>query len=140
MIQNETNIARGSWLIGSSFTLRVLLTSNGKRNGTPAAMTGYSLKFVLRRKPTDTTALLSYETGGSGITLANGVYPPDDPFSPGGSTGGTNDMAEVAVSATDNAVGLIQPGVAYWALYRTDGSNDRQLAWGTVFCTETARQ
>jgi len=134
----ETNIGRGEWLIGAAFTFRVLRTNTGSRAGTAVAMTGYGLKFVLRRNARDATALISKTTGSAEITIGNGTYPPDDPFSPNGATGGTDDMASVTILETDGAT--LAEGTYHWALWRTDGTNDRPLAWGTVRLTQTSIQ
>jgi hypothetical protein len=116
----ETQIDRGQWYIGSDFTFRVLVTSDGTAAGTPTTMTGYGLAFVVRQKDGD--LILSKASGGNGISLV--------------SVGGTNDAADVTIARADT---LAQPEQwATWALWRTD--TDRPLAVGTVYLTAAAAQ
>lgn len=120
----ETNIRRGEFLIGANFTFRVLVTSDGTADGVPTNMTGYSLLFVLKVDPDRPSAVVSKTTSGATISLA--------------SVNGTNDAADITIIEADT-LNLLE-GVYHWALWRTDGANDRPLAWGTVELTQTASQ
>lgn len=87
---------------------------------TPQAMTGWSVAFVVRRR-SDNALVVSKATGGSGITIGDGV--------------GTNDRATVTIGETD--ITGWTPGREYkGALWRTD--TDVPLWAGPVWLREAA--
>ena len=121
----RTDIAKGQWLIGAAFTFRVLVTSDGTAGGAPTNMTGYELSFVLKpRGYPASDSLLPAKLTPVDVQLVN--------------VNGTNDAADVRIDAADHAA--LDEGTYDWALWRTDGSNDRPLAYGTVFATMVPQQ
>ena len=116
----EFDIVRGVILIGSAKTF----TDDVKQaDGTTAqSMTGWSLEFVIRRD--DDLALVTKATGGSGITIGNGV--------------GTDDRATIVVAAVDT-LGLT-PGWFTYGVWRTDTTNDVLLTFGRCYLTKASAQ
>ena len=130
MALGETNLPRNLWRIGEDFTFAVPVNSTGDSTGTPVTISTYALSFVLKSSERSAVNLLGTKTTGNGmITFANGVHPIGSPLA-GQSTGGTNDMAKVAILAANHA--NLSPGKYFWALWRTDAGQARRLAWGTV--------
>ena len=133
MALGETNLPKGLWRIGEDFSFDVCVNSTGDSTGTPLSISAYALSFVLKARERDAASLIPAKTTAGGtITLANGVHPIGSPLA-GTSTGGTNDMARVAIVDTDHV--NLTPGKYYWALWRTDAGQTRRLAWGTLEAT-----
>ena len=130
MALGETNLPRNLWRIGEDFSFDVCVNSTGDSTGTPLTISTYALSFVLKARERDATSLIPAKTtAGGAITFANGVHPIGSPLA-GTSTGGTNDMARVAIAAADHI--NLTPGRYHYALWRTDAGQTRRLAWGTV--------
>lgn len=74
-------------------------------------MTGRSMSFMLKRRPTDddADALLTLTTGTGAITIAGDV---------------------VTVHVTDEDTDEIDPGTAFWELKRMDGGAETVTGYG----------
>lgn len=107
----------GPMPIGAAFTWRVLFTADGSQGGTPVNTDGRSYSLVVRSALGQTSVLLSSSTS----TAAN--------------VDGTNDARDFAITAADWAEDVVEQ-TAEWAVWRTDGTNDRPEAWGTVQLVE----
>lgn len=114
-----------SIVAGSDLVFRVLVTEDGRWNGTPTNMTGKATTFVLRKSKDDGSAgdVLTSKTFAAGtITYAN--------------VNGTADAVDAEIDATD--LDDTWNGTAHWAVWRTDSGNTRCLAWGTVVIERAA--
>lgn len=102
-------------------TIRIdVVTETG--GTTPQAMTGWALKFVVRRSGDQ--ALVCSKTTGSGISIGNGS--------------GTDDRATITLADDDVTH---PPGRNYvGALWRTDDGNDTPLWDGPVTIRQAAAQ
>lgn len=97
------------WL-NADFTLRVVCTE---------ALTGKTVKFVIRKEPEDATAVYSVT---SGITFATVTT--------------TDDSADIPITASGTTA--LEEGEYYAAVWRTDTNQQRPLAAGTIIAMRAA--
>ena len=125
------------WPAGEDFSFNVPVNTTRDSTGTPVNISTYALSFSLIKLSTvarnraawEANSLLPAKTTGGAITFANGVHPIGSPLA-GQSTGGTLDMAKVAIADTDHPE--LNDGKYQWALWRSDAGQERKLSWGTV--------
>ena len=115
----ETNVARGSLIVGADSTWRVTVTDSA---GAAQTMTGWTLEFSLRQHRSDGKGTQVLTT--TSATLSNGS--------------GTDDVVSFPIADTDTDP--LAPGVYDWAVWRTDAGSETCLAFGTVALTGAAAQ
>jgi hypothetical protein len=91
---------------GDNETLTILVT-DPDNNDTPINLTGATLTWMVKRRPTDDDddAILTKATG-SGITLANQ----------------TTDTGEATIAIDDTDTDALAPGTFYWELQSVDSA------------------
>ena len=87
-------------------------------DATPLDITGFALSWTLRKRVTDTVAVLT-KTTGSGITIA-GVY----------NVVPATNLQRATVAIADDETALIPAGLYYHELKRTDPGSEAILAQG----------
>ena len=117
----EVNINTGVFL-GGKVTLDFLITQSD--DITPQNMTGWTLTFIMRSGTNSSRFSLTKSSPSSGITIVNGSA--------------TNDKARVSIDAADTV--SWPSGRASYALWRSDGTEDTPLAYGTINLINVAKQ